>query len=166
MSDWVKILITAVVSSVATAIIAEPLKGYLSRRLALRRLRPALYRELAFVSDDIDGAADYVKSKQRTVLCTIDNGHYEDIRKDEQFYALNEAASFNSLYFRVKEKLADVQAAQRQQQPAEQLNLLTSIQLLIEAYTSNKPFSTRYFKECKAHATKQKRFIHKLIKLE
>jgi hypothetical protein len=47
MDDWAKILITAVVSSVSTALVTEPVKLFVVEKLRQRRLRRQVYRELA-----------------------------------------------------------------------------------------------------------------------
>jgi hypothetical protein len=46
MDDWAKILATAVVSSTATAVVAEPLKSFVNERVRRHTLRVQIYLEL------------------------------------------------------------------------------------------------------------------------
>ena len=154
MADWIKILITAVVSSVSTAAVAEPLKGWLADLNNRRRLRKTLYRELAITYLDIRASIAELRKandKRLVVAREVKTDYFDAAQNDPIFLELNEAVALHSLYFTMNTVIGRVPDADGK----EQLLILEEVQELIETSVAEKPFSTRRFNKAKQYAQRQ-----------
>jgi hypothetical protein len=105
MEEWSKILITAVVSSVSTALVAEPIKSWIGTVTRRRRMRRALYREFAVnyhhlgmcVAMFEDSKGFPLEAKFQFVI-----SYFESVKNEALYLELSEAPVLSAVYFQLQ----------------------------------------------------------------
>ena len=153
MDDWVKILVTAVVSSVSTAAVAEPLKDRLANKSKLKRLRRTLYEELAITYEDILDKQSHIHQNELEAedRLTLLSDRYTAAQSDyTHYYQLDEALALSHLYSKLQQRVHVPTA-----NASHKLASLEAAKQIIEHAVAKKPFSTTLFRKCQTRIRAQ-----------
>jgi hypothetical protein len=150
MEEWLKILITAVVSSVSTAIVAEPIKNWLSREARRRSMRQALYREFAVNYRQLGLCVAMLEDVKGSLLepkLQLITSYFESVKNEALYLELSEAPAFSAIYFHLQCLVTMPRAGQPQR--------LQAMHEFIEEIVRYRRISRRHFDRAVKYA-KQK----------